>query len=139
VRSASNVLVALCLTAVAASSCAGPRRTTGVGALEARYLFWRARQQGRVPGQPTRRPETSTRVYRNVLAQSIFSQCRMFPSDSELYDLRAARCGATPAAVMGIARVLLEVTASSQALPALIVDGRVRWLDLPPGDHPCAP
>jgi hypothetical protein len=139
VRAASNVLVALCLTAVAASSCAGPRRTTGVGALEARYLFWQARQQGRLPGQQTKPAETSTRAYRNILAQSIFSQCRMFPSDSELYDLRAARCGASPAAVMGISRVLLEVTASSQVLPALILDGRVRWFDLPPGDNPCAP
>jgi hypothetical protein len=138
VRAASNVLVALSLAAVIASSCAGPRRTTGVGALEARYLFWRARQRTRDPGQQTKPPETSTRVYRNILSQSIFSQCRMFPSDSELYDLRAARCGAAPAAVMGISRVLLEVTASSQVLPALIVGGRVRWLDLPPGDV-CAP
>jgi len=138
VRPTGNVLVALYLTA-AAASCTGPRRTSSLGAIEARYLFLRGQEQERAPGQPTKRPETSTLVYRNILAESLFSRCRMFPSDSELYDLRAAGCGAAPAAVMGISRLLLEVAASSRVLPSLIVDRRVRWLDLPPGGDPCAP
>jgi hypothetical protein len=112
-----------------ALSCAAPRRTRNLGALEAQYLLHRREHE---------RAQTSTLAYRTILARSLSSQCRMFPSDSQLYDLRAADCGAAPAAVMGISRLLLEVSATPRFLPGLIVDRRVRWFDLPPAGA-CGP
>jgi hypothetical protein len=116
-------LAMLLTIAVSGGSCAGPYRTQAPGWLEARALL-RVQQTGRV--------QTSTRAYREVVARSLASHCRMFPSDSELYDLRAARCGAAPAALLGVSRLLLEVEASPAFLPVVAGGPRVRWLDLPP-------
>src|SRR4051812_8784865 len=54
----------------------------------------------------------------------------MFPTDSQLYDRRADRCGATAAAALGIARLYLEIAPSPLVLPSLL--GR----DPGPRPHP---
>ena len=80
-----------------------------------------------------------TGVYRGLVARSLYSRCQMFPSDSELFDRRARMCGATSAAVLGVARLFLEVEASPDVLPVTFADRRLRWLDLPPASDTCAP
>jgi hypothetical protein len=118
------------VTALLAVSCAAPvPRTRSLGALEANAILRRHTQPS---------PETSTRAYRALAASTLATHCRMFPTDSQLYDERAHTCGSASAAVLGIARLMLEVEARAQFLPPLIADGRVRWLDLPAG-RACGP
>jgi hypothetical protein len=116
---------------LASASCARePRREArSIGALEANALVY---------GRPRPAAETSTRTYRALARNALGSRCRMFPSDSELYDRRARRCGAATAAVLGVSRLLLEVAAGPDLLHPVLIDGRVRWLDLPP-DEGCPP
>jgi hypothetical protein len=119
---------ALAVMACLAGCGTAAHRTEPVGRLDAEYL------RGGFGGRA--REVAATQLYRQVLARSLGTRCRMFPSDSQLYDVRAARCGATTAAALGIARLYLEIAAGPQLLPALIAEGRVRWLDLP---RDCAP
>lgn len=115
------------MTILAAASCATDVHRAGrLGALEANAIRQRHAQKT---------PETSTRAYRALAAATLATRCRMFPSDSELYDQRARTCGAATAAVLGIARLMLEVEASAHFLPPVIADGCVRWLDLPGGSR----
>jgi putative component of membrane protein insertase Oxa1/YidC/SpoIIIJ protein YidD len=82
------------------------------------------------------RPNTATWIYRNVVGRSLFSRCRMLPSDSEAFNLRAKACGPLRALVLGTSRLLLEEAAHPSFLKPMTVEGRIRWLDLPGGD-PC--
>jgi hypothetical protein len=114
--------------ALVAGCGVGAHRTGPVARLDAEYL------RGGFTARP---PEvTATRLYRGVLARSLGTRCRMFPGDSEVYDRRAARCGATAAAVLGIARLYLEVAAGADLAPVLVAEGRVRWVDLPDDCRP---
>jgi hypothetical protein len=118
------------LAALALACTPAVHRTRPLPALEARYAA------GILEGAPA--TATATRAYRGILARSLAARCRMLPSDSELFDRRARRCGATTAAVLGIARVMLEVEAAPEVLPSLVAGGRVRWLDLPAAED-CGP
>ena len=101
-----------------------------MSALDARAVLASSRS-----GQPGTVP---TDVYRGLLARSLYSRCKMFPSDSQVFDLRAPACGSLGAAVLGMARLFLEEEASPKILPVTFADGRIRWWDLPRrGD--CAP
>lgn len=100
-----------------------------MGAIEARY---------RLAARGAVEPAGATRVYRAVLARGLFSRCRMWPNDSRLYDLRAEDCGGWWTAQLAVARLLLEVAASPEVLRPVVVDGEVRWFDLPPAGS-CAP
>ena len=91
-----------------------------VGGVDARYMTTRGRATS---------VALATGVYRNVLSRSLYSRCRMFPSDSELFDRRARTCGATVGAVLGASRLLLETEASPEILPVTFADGRLRWFD----------
>lgn len=91
--------------------------------LEARY---RLALRGGAP------PVVATSVYRGLLAQSLFSRCRMLPTDSRFYDLRARRCGSIVTAVTSVARLFLETSASPRYLRATVIDGRIGWVHLPP-------
>lgn len=93
-----------------------------MSSLEARY---RLALRGASP------PVVATSVYRGLLAQSLFSRCRMVPSDSRLYDLRARRCGTVTTVMTSAARLFLETSASPRFLRATVVDGRVGWFHLP--------
>ena len=100
-----------------------------MGGLEARY---------RLAVRGVASPAAATRVYRSFLARSLFSRCRMLPSDSRLFDLRAADCGAAVATYLGAARLYLEVAADPRFLRPAVHDGRLAWFDLAsPGS--CAP
>ena len=80
----------------------------------------------------------STDVYRDGLALSLYSRCKLFPSDSAYYDLRASRCGVPSSVIVSIARLFLEEARGSRYLPSLFMEGRWRWLDLPNGEG-CGP
>jgi hypothetical protein len=116
---------------VLACGCGAPggRTAAPMPALEARY-----RVAARGPSGDT----ATTRLYRSVLSRGLYSRCRMWPSDSRLFDLRAPDCGALWTSVLGAARLLLEVGASPRVLRPVVVDGQVRWFDLPRAGS-CAP
>jgi len=92
-----------------------------VAPLEARFRAGRARA-----------PATAaTSVYRDLLARSLYSRCRMWPTDSVAFDVHARRCGALSATVHAAARLLLEREARPEYLAPVALEGRIRWLDLP--------
>jgi hypothetical protein len=120
----AKALVGLALALTFAAACgASPHRTRALSRLDAEYL------RGGFTGAD--RPVAATTLYRGVMARSLGSRCKMYPTDSQLFDRRAAACGATAAAALGIARVLLEVAGDPQILPSLVAEGRLRWVDLP--------
>jgi hypothetical protein len=123
---------ALLLLAGLACATARHRSASMMNGLDARAIAI-ARPAPRIA------PAVSTGIYRDGLARSLYSRCQMFPSDSELYDRRARACGASTAAVLGAARLLLEVEASAESLPLTFADHRLRWLDAPSPPHLCAP
>ena len=77
----------------------------------------------------------ATVVYQDLLSRSLFARCRMMPTDSQLFDHRARRCGGLSAVVLGISRLFLEASATPRFLRPLTLDGRLRWLDLPRRDE----
>ena len=81
-------------------------------------------------------PAVTTSAYRDVLAKSIFSRCRMVPSDSEMFDILLRRCGVVRAVLRSSARLLLERAATPAYLRPVRLGGRLHWLDLP-GRQPC--
>jgi putative component of membrane protein insertase Oxa1/YidC/SpoIIIJ protein YidD len=81
-------------------------------------------------------PAVTTSAYRDVLAKSIFSRCRMVPSDSEMFDVLMKRCGVVRAVLRSSARLLLERAATPAYLRPVRLHGRLQWLD-PPGRQPC--
>jgi hypothetical protein len=132
------VLATLACGGIGCGGRIGGAASRPMGALEAR---WRLRDHGgaaRRSRETSKRSVAATRIYRNVLSLSLGSKCRMVPSDSRLYDLRARRCGGLLAAYLGIARLLLEVEASPRVLRPTLYGGRVGWFDLP-RTGPCAP
>jgi hypothetical protein len=82
---------------------------------------------------------SAIRLYRwfGSKSGSVKSRCKMLPTDSENFAIRASRCNAVSAWYWGISRVLLEESASAKFLHPLRVDGRRRWVDLP--GPPCGP
>ena len=120
---------ALLVLVLVLSACASGREVPRTrSALEAR---WRARA-----GEGRR--VVATAVYRDLLARSLFGRCKMVPTDSQIFDVRARRCGALAAAVMGVSRLFLEASATPRFLAPLTLDGRLRWWDVP-GRDPCSP
>jgi len=122
-------LARLGLLAVGLAACGTGQRLQPASRLDAEYLT----------GGLTRRPPAgaATSLYRQVLARSLGSRCQMFPTDSQAFDRRAESCGATAAALLGVSRLYLEVAAGSGLLPALLAEGRVRWVDVP--SRACSP
>jgi hypothetical protein len=99
--------------------------TAPTSVLEARYRLRHVSQS---------QPNTATWIYRNVVGRSLFSRCRMFPSDSEAFNLRAKACGPLRAVILGTSRLLLEEAGHPDFMHPMTIDGRVRWLDIPSGD-----
>lgn len=116
---------------VVTAGCAAPiRPTQPAHPIDVRYQRLRQRELARV--------EVATSVYRNLLGRSLYSECEMVPTDSEMFEHRAKRCGGLTAAVLGIARLYLEREATPAFLRPIVLGERLRWLDLPT-DTPCAP
>jgi hypothetical protein len=78
---------------------------------------------------------TATELYRWAGQRSlaIDSRCRMAPTDSEAFALRAERCGGLAAWYWGVSRLLLEQASSPQFARPIRLDGRLRWIDIPGG------
>jgi putative component of membrane protein insertase Oxa1/YidC/SpoIIIJ protein YidD len=84
--------------------------------------------------QVGRPAHTATRTYRQILAHSWGSHCRMLPTDSAYLDARIERCGAVLGVVTGFARLLLEIEASPSVLSPVPSSVRMHWLAPPPTD-----
>jgi hypothetical protein len=78
------------------------------------------------------RPAHSTVVdiYR-VAGDNAPSRCKMVPTDSQAFAIRAERCGGTRAWYWGVSRLLLEQANSSKFATAIRLDDRLRWIDEP--------
>jgi hypothetical protein len=90
-------------------------------------------------GQRRSSASSTIDLYRYIGSRSgsVTSRCKMAPTDSEMFTVRADRCGGVAAWYWGVSRVLLEQGASSAFAPHLRLDGRWRWVDLP--SDRCAP
>lgn len=64
-------------------------------------------------------------------SSSVKSRCKMVPTDSEAFAVRAERCGGLRAWFWGVSRVLVEQANSPRFTSPLRADGRLRWVDLP--------
>lgn len=126
-RRRSHVIAFGCVVVTLGCAETATRRRP-VGALEAQHrMSVRTRAAGPAPA--------ATVLYR-ATSVSHGSSCRMFPSDSRAFDVRARTCGAPWAAVAGVARLFTEVGASAETHAPVLADGRLRWLDFP---DPCGP
>jgi hypothetical protein len=78
-------------------------------------------------------PTTATVIYAWAGSRSLAvrSRCRMLPTDSEAFAVRATSCGGLSAWYWGVSRLLLEEAATPAFLHPLPLDGRMRWIDLP--------
>jgi hypothetical protein len=112
------------------AGCGALPRRNKVGALDARYVRSSTHEH---------RPTVATSAYREILAKSLGARCRMLPSDSERFDEWGRRCGGARGAVLGVARLYLEVAASPQFLSPVIAEGALKWVDLPHPAGTCAP
>ena len=76
---------------------------------------------------------TATSIYGWVGERSLAtpSRCKMVPTDSQAFAIRAERCGSVATWYWSVARLLLEQAGSERFTPALRLDGRRRWIDLP--------
>lgn len=116
-----------------ASCSSNLMQRTPASPLEVRYRAW---TRGTGTGVTKTGPAVSTSVYRNVIAKSMYSQCRMVPHDSEYFDRLAKRCGSLRAVFRSAARLLLERAASTDYLVPVRLGGALHWLD-PIGESPC--
>jgi hypothetical protein len=73
---------------------------------------------------------TVVSIYR-VAGDDAPSRCKMVPTDSQAFAMRAERCGGVKAWYWGVARLLLEQANSSKFTTAIRLDDRRRWIDLP--------
>jgi hypothetical protein len=96
-------------------------------ALEVMYRQRRGTERSPLPAAPA----VTTSAYRDILAKSIFSRCRMVPSDSEMFDILLKRCGVVRSVMRSSARLLLERAATPAYLRPVRLEGHLRWLDLP--------
>lgn len=103
-------------------------------ALEVMYRLGRVSGRAHSPATSSASsagPAVTTSAYRDVLAKSIFSRCRMVPSDSEMFDILLKRCGVVRAVLRSSARLLLERAATPAYLRPVRLGGRLHWIDLP--------
>jgi hypothetical protein len=127
------------ITAMGAA-CAGPAALASrppLDPISARYRdqLDRARAGGGAPGAGG--PLAATWSYRRLVAPALGSRCQMLPSDSESFDRRARRCGIVGSVVGGVARVLLEASATPSLLDTTVSEGQLRFVDLPAAADPC--
>src|SRR5262249_9359946 len=88
----------------------------------------------RVDALPMTDPgSASVGLYRGLLRASFGGRCSLLPSDSELAQWRFRRCEPIAAVSQTMARTLLEPSAPSLGMPLTIIDGQVRYIDVPRG------
>jgi hypothetical protein len=76
---------------------------------------------------------TPTDLYHAFGSRSLAvqSRCKMTPTDSEAFAIRAERCGGLAAWYWGVSRLLLEQASSPRYTAPIREDNRLRWIDLP--------
>jgi putative component of membrane protein insertase Oxa1/YidC/SpoIIIJ protein YidD len=70
-------------------------------------------------------------VYRNVVAPTLSTQCKWYPSDSQFARGAQKRCGNLRGGVMAFSRFLYEEDASTMGYPFIINNNRIEFVDLP--------
>jgi hypothetical protein len=119
-RTAAPRRLGLALVMAIAAACvpSSPRPPTNV--IDLRYRMTPARS-------------TAIAIYRwaGERSGSVASRCKMVPTDSEMFAIRASRCSGLAAWYWGVSRLLLEQANSSKFTPPLRVDGRLRRVDMP--------
>lgn len=74
-------------------------------------------------------PTSAVRFYREGLAQTLYSHCRWFPSDSGYAQLAQNRCGSLKGGVMAFSRFLNESDATQLGYPVIINHGHLESVD----------
>ncbi len=124
----------LLLASLVLASCSSQHlQRTPASPLKVRYQAWTRGHHGHSGASSV---AVSTSVYRNLLAKSMYSECRMVPHDSAYFDVLVKRCGGLKAVFLSAARLLLERAANSDFLIPVRMGGSLRWLD-PIDDSPC--
>jgi hypothetical protein len=111
------------LILVGMAACLPPIARPADNVIDARYRLAAA----------TTATTTATSIYRWVGERSLAvpSRCKMLPTDSQAFAIRAQHCGGATTWYWSVARLFLEQAGSEQFTPALRMDGRRRWIDLP--------
>ena len=110
------------LALVALTACLPPVARDADNAIDLRYRMNRPAQS------------TVVDIYRSAGANAP-SRCKMVPTDSQAFAMRAETCGGMRAWIWGVSRLFLEQANSSRFTHAIRLDDRLRWIDLP---GPCA-
>ena len=76
-------------------------------------------------------PEVTTSIYRRVLARSMYSRCRMAPSDSVVFNATSRQCSTLVSVILGASRLVLESAADPRFLRPVKTGRRLRWVDFP--------
>jgi hypothetical protein len=105
------------LALVALTACLPPLSRDADNAIDLRYRM----QEGH---------STVVSIYR-AAGDDAPSRCKMIPTDSQAFAVRAERCGGLKAWYWGVARLFLEQAHSSKFATAIRMDDRLRWIDLP--------
>lgn len=105
------------LALVALTACLPPLSRDADNAIDLRYRM-------------TPAASTVVAIYR-VAGDDAPSRCKMVPTDSQAFAIRAQRCGGVKAWYWGVARLFLEQANSSRFATAIRLDDRLRWIDLP--------
>jgi hypothetical protein len=108
-----RVLALLALTA-----CLPPLSRDADNAIDLRYRMARPAHS------------TIVDIYR-VAGDDAPSRCKMVPTDSQAFALRAESCGGLRAWIWGVSRLFLEQASSSKFTNQIRLDDRLRWIDLP--------
>ena len=73
---------------------------------------------------------TVVTIYRSA-GDDAPSHCKMVPTDSQAFAIRAERCGGVRAWYWGVSRLFLEQGSSPRFAHAIRLDDRLRWIDVP--------
>jgi hypothetical protein len=113
-------VLAVVASALFVVGCAPPHTRAPTNVIDLRYRFHPA-------------ADSIVDIYRwtGSRASSARSRCKMVPTDSQVFAVRAKRCGGLRAWLWGVSRLFVEEANSPRFTHPLRVDGRLRWVDLP--------
>lgn len=77
----------------------------------------------------TRTASPGVKFYQKVLSQTLGSECRWLPSDSQYAQRLAGKCGGLKAIPLSMARFMLEPEAAQIAQEIFYEKGRLRFYD----------
>lgn len=71
----------------------------------------------------------SVSIYRNVVAKTLSTHCRWFPSDSRYAQIAQNQCGGVKGGLMSFARFLAEEDATKMGYPVIVNQGHLESVD----------